>query len=172
MPDMVLDGVSAYRYENAELSVFLSADSLELYDLDRTWAGAGISFVQYENGYGLIVEAEGTAEFLIVDDRKNVYSLAGESVFHVVKDALFLRASGLRWLRNDHFLVGLSDGIVEIEKQDGSVVSGTGFVANTLARKYCFNDSVSGLLVTGSGDPIQIDDSEDELEPEFGQESP
>ena len=149
-PDIVLDQVSAYRYENAELSIVLSAKTLEMYDSDRMWAGEGISFVQYDSGGERTVAAEGSAGYLIVDDRNSVYSLAGESVFHVVKDGIFLRSSGLKWLRNEHLLLGLTDGLVEVEKQDGSTVRGTGFAANTLGRMYSFSGGVDGLLVTGS----------------------
>ena len=42
--------------------------------------------------------------------------------------------------------------MVEIIKDDGSTVRGTGFFANTLSRSYLFKNDFSGVIVTGSDD--------------------
>lgn len=149
VPDMFLADVIAYRYENSELSLQLSARELEMYDTDKIWAGAEVSFVQYDTKDSSVIEAEGSAGYIIVDDSSKVYFLGKDAVFHLARENFFLRASGLKWNKKEHTLSGPVGGDVVIEKEDGSLINGTGFIADTLQYSYSFNNSVQGLLVTG-----------------------
>lgn len=150
IPDMVLTDVSARRYEDAKLSLVLSADTLEMYDADGVWAGEGVSFTQYSddaNDADDGIEAEGSAGFLLVNQDEEVYSLGDGISFHLLTDDLFFTANDLQWTKKAHRLSGSANGEVSIEESDGSVIRGTGFVADTLARVYGFSDPVSGRFV-------------------------
>lgn len=153
IPEMVLTGVEASRYKDARLSMLLSADTLEMYDTDRIWAGEKVTFHQYSSDASGTLEAEGQAGLLLVDDSSEVYSLGEGTTFHSIKDNLTFSAEDLRWTKQTHRLSSPVDGKVEIEKSDGSVISGTGFFADTLARLYEFSKPVSGKLVNGTGAP-------------------
>lgn len=156
VPDMILADVIAYRYENSELSIQLSARELEMYDTDEIWAGADVSFVQYDTKDSSVIEAEGSAGFIIVNDSSEEYLLGKDAVFHLARDNFFLRASGLKWNKKEHTLSGPVDGDVVIEKEDGSLINGTGFTADTLQYSYSFNNSVQGLLVTGISETEEL----------------
>lgn len=147
IPDMVLTDVSALRYEDARLSMVLSADTLEMYDSDNVWAGERVSFTQYSRDDPETIEAEGSAGFLLVNQDDEVYSLGDGLSFHLTGDDLFFTARDLQWTKKAHRLCGSANGEVSIEESDGSVIRGTGFVADTLARVYEFGDPVSGQLV-------------------------
>lgn len=153
IPDMVLTDVSAQRYEDAKLSMVLSADMLEMYDTDGVWAGENVSFVQYSGDTPDEVEAEGSAGFLLVDQDEEVYSLGEDISFHLLTDDLFFTANDLQWTKKAHRLSGSANGEVAIEESDGSIIRGTGFVADTLARVYEFSDPVSGQLVNEDSAP-------------------
>jgi hypothetical protein len=125
----------------------LSADQLEMYDSDGVWAGEGVSFTQYSKDDADGIEAEGSAGFLLVNQDEEVYSLGDGISFHLLTDDLFFTANDLQWTKKAHRLSGSANGEVSIEESDGSVIRGTGFVADTLARVYEFSDPVSGQLV-------------------------
>lgn len=150
VPEMILTDVAASRYEDARLSMVLSAETLEMYDSDELWAGEKVSFVQYADDGSGSVDAEGAAGILLVDDSNEVYSLGMNATFHLLTDDLFFRAEDLRWTKKTHRLSSPIGGAVEIEESDGSVIRGTGFFADTLARTYEFANPVSGTLVNES----------------------
>jgi len=153
IPEMVLTGVEASRYKDARLSMVLSADMLEMYDTDQIWAGEKVSFLQYTSDGTGTLEAEGKAGMLLVDDSSDIYSLGESATFHSVKDNLTFSAEDLRWTKQTHRLSSPVDGKVEIEKSDGSIISGTGFFADTLARQYEFSKPVTGKLVNENSTP-------------------
>lgn len=155
VPDMILKDVAAYRYENSELFIQLNARELEMYDKEKIWAGSDISFVQYDSADSLTIEAEGSSGLIIVDDNLEEYLLGKEVLFHLARENFFLRASGLKWNKKENSLSGPIDGEVVIEKDDGSIIQGTGFSADSLSYSYSFNNSVHGMLVTGiEGDSL------------------
>ena len=155
VPEMVLTDVSASRYENAKLSVVLDAGKLEMYTSDNVWAGESISFTQYAQDGSGKVDAEGSAGLLLVDDTNEVYSLGDKVSFHLLSDDFLFRANELRWTKKKNRLSSSDDGEVAIEESDGSVIKGSGFFADTLARTYSFSKPVSGLLVNESSDSAE-----------------
>jgi len=140
----------ASRYEVAEKSVVFSAAILEVYDADRVWAAEQVTFMEYaEDG---TIELEGEAGLLLLDDDEGVYTLGNDTEFFVRDDGIRMRASDLQWVKKLHRLCGPENGVVEIIKDDGSTVRGTGFFADTLSRSYFFSDNFSGVIVTSSDD--------------------
>lgn len=152
VPEMILTDATASRYENARLSMVLSAKTLEMYDSDSVWAGEQVAFVQYAKDESGSVEAEGSAGLLLVDDSSEIYSLGDTISFHLLTDDLLFRAEALQWTKGTHRLSSPASGEVSIEESDGSVIKGTGFFADTLARVYEFNNPVSGQLVNEKTD--------------------
>jgi len=153
IPELVLNNVKASRYTDARLSLVLLADKIEMYDSDQIWAGEKVSFMQYASDGSGTLEAEGQAGLLLVDDASDVYTLGENTTFHSIKDNLFFRAEDLRWTKQTHRLSSPVNGKVEVEKSDGSKISGTGFFADTLAREYEFSKPVTGTLVNGNTTP-------------------
>jgi len=147
VPDMVFESVSADRYENAALSVSISAMTLEMYNSDRIWAASDISFVQYASDGSSAVEAEGSAGLLLVNDGDETYSLGEGVSFHILEDNLFLSANDLRWSKKNRTLSGARSGEVVLSKDDGTLIRGVGFFADTASRTYEFAENVSGRLV-------------------------
>ncbi len=145
-PEMILTGVVAERYESAAVSLEFSADVLEIYDEDRLWAANGARFTQFDAPGSSAVESEASASVLIVDDKNGVYSLGGEVRFSVASEGIVFSAPALRWTKETHRLVGAVDGEVTVEEDDGTVIRGRGFFADTLRRDYDFSGPVSGTL--------------------------
>jgi len=164
MPEMVLESMTADRYENALLSVAFSAQTLEMYRTDRIWAAEEISFVQYAAGGTMEIEARGSAGLLLVDDAHEIYTLGDGVSFELLEDNLFVSANDLRWSKKDRTLSGSRTGEVVISKDDGTLVRGIGFFADTASRTYDFAENVSGMLVPGDADAdadaIDADDAD------------
>ena len=151
-PDMEMSGVSLSRYEDARVSLVLSAGVLELYDSDKVWAGTDIAFTQYAKDKDGKVESEAQAGLVLIDDGASLYSLGDDVRFHVVKDDISVEAPELQWAKKTNRLSGSDSGEVEIREGDGTVLKGIGFFADTLSREYWFNHTVSGDMVKKDDD--------------------
>ncbi len=147
VPGLVIENARAARYEDGSLSVVIDAGILEMYDEDQVWAGERIAFRQYASDGSGILEAEGSAGTMLVDDANKVYTLGDDTRFRYVPDGISLEAPDIRWEKKTSRLRGTADGVVRIEKDDGSSVEGTGFFADTLGRDYRFASAVSGAMV-------------------------
>lgn len=152
-PEMVLRNANAARYEKAEQSVVFSAEILEIYDADRVWAAERVLFTEYgDDGTGTAA-LEGSAGLLLIDEKESVYSLGGGTEFFIREDGLRVIASDLQWQTKLHRLYGPENGTVELIRDDGSSVRGTGFHADTLRHSYLFKRNFSGVITGGaSGD--------------------
>jgi len=159
-PEMVMINAEASRYENAEKSVFFSAAVLEVYDSDRVWAAESVQFVEYSDDGTGTVEIEGGAGILLIDEKDEVYSLGEQTSFFVREDGIRMNASDLQWAKKRHCLYSADSGIVEIIKDDGSTIRGTGFFADTLSRSYLFKRDFSGVIVTTFSDDEPGEDSQ------------
>jgi len=149
-PEIVLDEAVASRFSAARLSIAFSADRLELYDADSIWAGQGVAFTQFsEDGTGM-VEAEGKAGLLLVDNANEVYSLGDSVFFNVKSEGLSFDAPDLRWEKKTNWLYAPKDGLVTISRNDGTVIHGTGFIADTLGWRYEMNQSAEGTMQAAS----------------------
>jgi hypothetical protein len=152
LPEMVLRNAVAQRYENESIALTLNAAVLEMYPSDEVWAAEGVTFTQFSSDGSGKTEAEGSAGILLIDDREQTYTLGENAHFHLVSDDIRLAAPALRWVKRLHRLSGSADGEVVLFKGDGTEIRGTGFYADTLSRDYSFRTTVSGSLVSGSGD--------------------
>jgi len=146
VPEMVLEAVTANRYEDASLSVVFTANTLEMYRSDRLWAADSVSFVQYASGGSTEIEARGSAGLMLVDDIDEIYTLGEGVTFEFLSDNLFVSANDLRWSKKERNLCGTRTGEVVISKDDGTMVRGIGFFADTASRTYDFAENVSGML--------------------------
>lgn len=153
-PEMILEDAIVERYENSSLSIKVNARVLEIYDKDRMWAGSDVAFTQLA-GNGEI-DSEGSAGLLLIDNNSEVYTLGNGSRFTLVADGMTLSAPDLRWVRKTQQLYGTVDGEVEITKEDGSVMRGTGFYADTLSRAFALEGGVSGSMVSGGDKPESV----------------
>ncbi len=150
VPEIVLRGADASRYEDGAVSVTLTAETLEMYAADDVWAGERVSFTQFDRNGN--VASDGSAGLLLVDNAAESYSLGNGLLFHVWDDDLFFRASDLQWSKKTHRLSGGAGETVSVEKSDGTELRGKDFFADTLARTYRFASGVEGKIVDGNGD--------------------
>lgn len=167
VPEMVLETVTANRYEDAALSVVFSANTLEMYRSDRLWAADSVSFIQYASGDSQEIEARGGAGLLLVNDADEIYTLGAGVTFEFLSDNLFVSANDLRWSKKERTLSGTRSGEVVISKDDGTLVRGIGFFADTASRTYEFSENVSGVLVSDAtaGENAETVEAADESAP-------
>lgn len=150
VPGMVLTEAGVDRYTNSLLSLSFGARELELYDGEGIWAAEEVRFTQFASDGSGLVDAEGTAGLMLVDDNEQIYSLGGGVWFHMLTDDLFFRAPDLRWSKKTSRLCGPRNEQIEVGKDDGTIIRGTGFFAETLSSTYIFEQMVSGQLVNGT----------------------
>ena len=151
LPEMVISGAQATRYEDARVSMVFSADTLEVYDSERVWAGEDVSFVEYDSDDASSIAVEGSAGMMLIDDKNEVYSLGNSATFYMKKDDIRLSAPDIKWTKKINRIAGSELGIVEIREEDGSIIQGAGFTADTLKREFLFSRDVSGSMILGEG---------------------
>lgn len=147
-PDIVIEDARIDRYENSGVTMRVKATTLEMYDRDEVWAAGGANFEQYSASGQDAVKAEGSAGTFLIDNKAEVYSLGGPAIFHLIDDGMTIEALDLRWVRKTQRLSGPINGEVLLKKDDGSLLRGAGFFADTLSRSYSFGGAVSGALVS------------------------
>lgn len=154
-PEMILRNANAARYEKAKQSVVFSAEVLEIYDADQVWAAENVRFTEYGQEGAGSASLEGSAGLLLINEKESVYSLGGGADFFIREDGLRVIASDLQWQTKLHHLYGPENGVVELIRDDGSSVQGTGFHADTLRRSYLFKRNFSGVIAgTATGETV------------------
>ncbi len=142
-PDMTFSRTKATRYSDGKKTMEITAESLEIYNPEKIWAGERISFTEYqENGKE---PNSSSAGLMLLDEKNEVYTLGDGVVFNLPEDNMKVKAGDLRWNKKEGFLSSPVDGSVEIES-GGITAGGTGFFADTKDRTYRFSRAVSGKM--------------------------
>lgn len=127
-----------------------------MYDADRVWAAESVRFVEYSEDGPETIDLEGSAGYLIIDDKEGINSLGNTTKFFMREDGMEVVASDLRWTKKLHSLQSPENGTVQITKNDGSSVRGTGFFADTLSRSYMFKRDFYGVIVNNPGNTDEM----------------
>ncbi|PIE97943.1 MAG: hypothetical protein CR988_05475 [Treponema sp.] len=139
------------QFKNLKKSTVFEVDYLENYVDDRVSAGRGLYFINYNlnekpndnNEYP--VKIKGRIGSILFDEKNNEFFL-GDSVFlKIAKEDLTISAPMLFFNRNKHVVSAPAESTVEIKKGYDLIISGKGFVANTLSKNFVFK-SAKGIV--------------------------
>lgn len=149
-PELQFTDLTMKRFEDNKETVNLKANSLEEYPSGGgTWA-KGAQFSLLSDGK---VTTEGSAGSLsAVDDVYTLHNLKAKRS----EDELTLTAKNLRFDKSTQQVVAGRNDIVTIEKGK-TKMSGSGFSASGISKKFSFTGSIEGVTVT-DGDDAQNPD--------------
>ena len=150
-PNFVFKNSNLDRYEEDSLSLRISSGALEIYDTDKVWAGEVVSFFKMngkKEGTQEQIELRGSAGLIKIDEGDNKYFLGSGVSFEDLKEKIVISGDAFYWDKTAGLLYGTADGTVKVEKLGEFSVKGSGFIANTLSRKFEFTSSVSGSIET------------------------
>ena len=144
-PEFIFTHAKLVRYENAEETAVIQADSIEQYKDSSVTYGKNVRFTTYGKNHKL--ETEGSCGYLYADTDLELYELYdGIKLFSSVQNTNFF-ADMLRWNGKTEQLTGGRKDTARIEKE-GTVMYGTGFSASGVSKTFSFSGTVSGEIET------------------------
>ena len=150
-PNFVFKNTNLDRYEGDSLSLRINSGALEIYDTDKVWAGESVSFFKMsgtKEGTQEQIELRGAAGLIKIDEADDKYFLGNGVSFEDVKEKIIISGDAFYWDKSAGLLYGTASGRVKVEKSGEFSLKGSGFIANTLSRKFEFTNSVSGSIET------------------------
>ncbi|MDR2149677.1 MAG: LPS export ABC transporter periplasmic protein LptC [Spirochaetaceae bacterium] len=142
-PDIVMYKVDYVRMETGEPVVHINADVLERYEKRNTMAFERLSFKHFDKHTGTM-RTTGSAETAQVELDSGDIHLTGVSL-DVVSESATIAAESLEWQDNERFLTAGTDNLVNIQKKDGTNITGKGFSAFIRDRKWEFSHGIQGI---------------------------
>ena len=109
-----------------------------------------VSYTEYD-GNGILVTA-GSAQRAVYYTEREDAELAGAIRLRSQSQEVWLEAESLRWDEERHRLTSGTGETVQILRDDGSQVSGTGLEVDVHRKTFRFSGRVSGTLVTATGE--------------------
>lgn len=162
-PDIVMNDVEYVRVRDGDPVVRFRAELAERYETRQTMELKNFSFEQF-NTNGDEVNAEGRAGTALVElDSGNIHMDQGISI-SVESEDITINTASLAWQDKERTLSGQEDGVVDIQRSDGTNFSGRGFFADARERRWSFSAGVEGTYIH------EDDEEEEEEEGEEGEE--
>ncbi|EFW38058.1 hypothetical protein [Treponema phagedenis] len=160
-PDMVFSEIQIRRHENTTLRTEIFANTIEFYAGEQVWAGENVRFTQYDEKDNSEV-LRGTAGFLLASEKENEFRLGNKVAIEFLKDKLSAQGTAFVWKKNEHTLLAPENGIVSIKKENEIAIEGKGFVADSQAKTFAFQETVSGTIYQKEQKAEEASDTEKE----------
>ncbi len=145
VPEIVLfDFTYTVRRANGSILVF-SADRMESYSARDEHRLFSVAFIEIDPVGDRATD--GTADFAMIDTRTEDVELTGSIEFYSTQNEARIFAETLSWRSEGRILSSPADDVVIVERDDGSVVRGSGFRADALHNTIEFTGGSSGRIV-------------------------
>ncbi|MDR2028978.1 MAG: LPS export ABC transporter periplasmic protein LptC [Treponema sp.] len=169
-PDIVMNDVEYVRVRDGDPVVRFRAELAERYETRQTMELKNFSFEQF-NTRGDEVNAEGRAGAALVElDSGNIHMDQGISI-SVESEDVTINTASLDWQDKERTLSGAENGLVDIERSDGTNFSGRGFFADARERRWSFSAGVEGSYFHEDDEEEEADE-EAEADGEAGPDEP
>ena len=158
VPEFSFTNGAFSRYDGGTRKSLLLARRFERYKNDPAVYCNGVRFFSWSDNGEL--QAEGSCGTLSADMDSNDYALFDDIVLKDVQGAMEIRSERLRYSGKTEQLTSGKEDFTTVARDDISI-SGRGFSASGISRRFSFADSVEGRIVTGE------DEESDETGPSF-----
>ncbi|MEL3908529.1 MAG: LPS export ABC transporter periplasmic protein LptC [Treponemataceae bacterium] len=143
-PKIIFENMNIVQYKKAKKKNFVTAEFLESFPAKEVFAGKNLYIVQFNNSEPLEAEVKFSAGNALFLQKEKQYFL-GENVYVQTKqDGLTIYASSFFYNAEENMLYGVQGDKVRIQTDDGTLITGTDFVANTLSQEFQLLQNVSG----------------------------
>ena len=145
IPDTVAHGVVHRVNKLGKLSLQMEASLAETFNSTNTTVLTNAHFVEYDsNGNNA---TEGSARKVIYHSDTENAEISGSVKVHSALEKGSVSAESLSWVNKEKRLAAPPDERVYLKKDDGSFISGTGFVGDFRTRQVTFSGPVKGSYV-------------------------
>jgi len=162
--DIIMEEIEYVRVRGGDPLVRFRAEYAERWEERQIMNLTNFSFEQMEDK-GDNVDADGRAGSAIVQLDSGNITLAGGIRINVESEDVTIETASLNWQDKEKVLSGSDEGLVIINRSDGTNFSGRGFFADARNRTWAFSGEVRGLYVEEDEDEEDGDKKDKEFEP-------
>jgi LPS export ABC transporter protein LptC len=145
IPDTVAVGLVHKIHKNGRLSMELEAARAETYSAAAKTILTDAHFVEYDDQGGKATE--GRARTVVYHTDTENAEISGMVTVHSASEKGDVSADSLSWENKEKRLTAPPDERVTIRKDDGTSISGRGFVGDFRTRQVTFSGPVQGTYV-------------------------
>jgi LPS export ABC transporter protein LptC len=145
IPDTVAIGLVHKVHRGGRLSLQLEASRAETYNATNTTILSQAHFVEYD-GEGATA-TEGKADKVVFHSDTENAEISGSVRVRSSSESGDVSAQSLAWLNKEKKLTAPADDKVTISRDDGTFITGRGFVGDFRSRQVTFSGPVEGRYV-------------------------
>ena len=145
LPDTVAIGLVHKIHKDGRLSLELDAARAETFNADKKTVLMNARFVEYDKEGGKATE--GQANTVVFHTDTENAEISGNVRVHSASEKGQVQAASLAWENKAKRLTAPPGEQVHISKDDGSFISGSGFVGDFRTRQLTFTGPVVGSYV-------------------------
>jgi len=145
IPDTVALGLVHKIHRNGRLSMELEAARAETYSAAAKTILTDAHFIEFDDKGGKATE--GRAHRVIYHTDTENAEISGMVSVHSASEKGEVSAESLAWANKEKRLTAPADEKVTIRKDDGTSISGRGFVGDFRTRQVTFSGPVQGIYV-------------------------
>jgi LPS export ABC transporter protein LptC len=145
LPDTVATGVVHKVHKDGRLTLEMEADRAETFNAEKTTILTGARFVEY--GRQGDKATEGQANRVVFHTDTENAEISGHVRVRSASEKGSVSASSLSWENKTKRLTAPPGEQVLLSKDDGSFISGSGFVGDFRTRQLTFKGPVQGSYV-------------------------
>jgi len=145
VPDTVAIGIVHKIFKNGHLSMVLAASQAETFNTQKKTVISDAHFEELDNKGKKVTE--GQADQIVFHSDTENAEISGSVSVHSASEKARVLANSLSWENKGKRLTAAPGEIVEIKKDDGSFIHGTGFVGDFRTREVTFSGRVEGTYV-------------------------
>lgn len=148
-PKIIFQDANIIRYEDNKKIFLVKASFLENYPTKKIIAVKDLDVVQYnKNNASERIRLKVSSKSALFLQAENLYFF-GEKVFlQLLEKKITVNAKNLFYNKLENMLYAAEGETVNVTNDDGSEITGTNFVANTLSNEFKFGSSIKGKIQT------------------------
>jgi LPS export ABC transporter protein LptC len=145
IPDTVANGIIHRVNRDGRLSLQMEATRAETYNSTNTTVLTNAHFVEYDSqGKNA---TEGAARKVVYHSDTENAEISGSVTVHSASEKGNVSAESLSWVKKEKRLSAPPEETVFIKKDDGTFISGTGFIGDFRTRQVTFSGPAKGTYV-------------------------
>ena len=145
IPDTVAVGLVHRVNKGGKVSVQLEASRAESFSSTSTTVLTDAHFTEYDDKGAM--DTEGRANHVVFHTDSQDAEISGSVQVYSAREKANIRAESLSWVDKTKRLTADPDEKVLLKKDDGSFITGSGFLGDFRHRQLVFNGPVEGQYV-------------------------
>lgn len=145
IPDTISVGMVYRMVKNSRPVIELKADRAETYNARKETILTAARFTEFDQEGG--VATDGRAQSVVYYTETENAEISGSVYVHSAAEEGSISTESLSWENKTRILTADPDALVVVKKDDGSYISGRGFVGDFRVKEVRFSGPVEGKYV-------------------------